>query len=436
MSDALILAHGVGRVYELPIPLPLYLLAAGVTVLVSFVLRMLVPQGDAQREERRVVGPGGAVVLIRVLQGLALLFLGLAVLSGAIVRERGLTFAPLALWVGLIVGVTALSSVLGDVWKHMDPWAAIEGTYRIKEVEPQPRTFPWFLGPLLVYLLFWFELVSNVGFESFWVVVVLALYSLYVFTFRAGLGERWQYADPLSILFGFASRCAPLRINRDGIFFRGLLRGLDEPGPMPLALYASVFILLASTTLDNVKETIGWTTFLTNTGLDSVSDTIVNSVALLVFALPFFAAFMLASWTAHRWIGKRVSVWSLSRHLGWSLIPIGVAYVLAHNASLLIADTPQLLRALSDPFLRGWNLLGTAGWFETYLPSAKLVWFLEIGLIVGGHILGVLAAHRTAVRFSDTHRDAVRSELALTLMMAVFTVSTLWLLAQPLVVSG
>ncbi|MEA2447221.1 MAG: hypothetical protein QOK47_858 [Actinomycetota bacterium] len=432
----MILAHGVGQVYKLPIPLPLYLGAAAATVLVSFVLRMVVPQGARRTEERTVVGARPARILIVVLQVLAVVLLVLAILSGAIVRERGLTLGPLGFWVGLIVGVTALSSLLGDVWEHIDPWRTIEDTYRIKDVEVAERSFPWWVGPFLVYMLFWFELVSNVGFESFWIVVVLALYSLYVFTFRAGLGEGWRQADPLSILFGFAARCAPLRIDRDGIHFRGLLRGLDERTPMPLALYSSVFILLASTTLDNVKETTGWTSFLTSTGLESVSDTIVNSLALLLFALPFFAAFMLATWVAHRWIGRRLSVSELGRHLGWSLIPIGVAYVLAHNASLLIADTPQLLRALSDPFLKGWNLFGTADWFATYQPSPKLVWFLEIALIVGGHILGVLAAHRTAVRFSDDHRAAVRSELPLTLMMAAFTISTLWLLAQPLVVSG
>jgi hypothetical protein len=50
---------------------------------------------------------------------------------------------------------------------------------------------------------------------------------------------------------------------------------------------------------------------------------------------------------------------------------------------------------------------------------------------VGGHILGVLAAHRIAV--SDSHKIAIRGETVLTSLMYFFTISTLWLLSQPLV---
>jgi hypothetical protein len=285
-------------------------------------------------------------------------------------------------------------------------------------------------------MLFWFELVSEVGFDSFWIVVALVIYSLYVFTFRAGIGESWAEADPLSILFGFASRTSPVRVDDDGVYVRGLLGGLDEDRPMPLALYASVFILLASTTLDNIKETVGWGTFIASSGLEAIPEKIVNSVALLLFALPFFAAFMLAVWLAHRWTAQQMRVSEFGRRLGWSLIPIGVAYVLAHNASLIMTGGPQLIRTLSDPFARGWNLLGTANMFGNYVPSAKLVWFLEIALIVGGHIMGVIAAHRTAFRLAPSHRAAIRSELPLTVLMALFTITTLWLLAQPLVVVG
>lgn len=68
------------------------------------------------------------------------------------------------------------------------------------------------------------------------------------------------------------------------------------------------------------------------------------------------------------------------------------------------------------------------------MPSPALVWFLEIALIVGGHVIAVLVAHRTAVRLAGSHRGAVLSQIALTVLMSVFTIATLWLLAQPLVV--
>ena len=128
-----------------------------------------------------------------------------------------------------------------------------------------------------------------------------------------------------------------------------------------------------------------------------------------------------------------LSLDQVARRFGWSLVPIGIAYVLAHNAPLVLTGVPELLRALSDPLDRGWNLLGTGSALEGFFPSPALVWFLEIGLIVGGHILGVLAAHRTAVRLGRSHRAAVRSQFALTALMSIFTITTLWLLSQPLV---
>ena len=68
------------------------------------------------------------------------------------------------------------------------------------------------------------------------------------------------------------------------------------------------------------------------------------------------------------------------------------------------------------------------------MPSPRLVWIVEIVLIVGGHILGVLVAHRTAIRMARRHkRHSVKSQYALTVLMSLFTITTLWLLAQPLV---
>ncbi|MEA2460346.1 MAG: hypothetical protein QOH90_523, partial [Actinomycetota bacterium] len=142
MPSQLILAHGVGKPFESPLPLSLYLGAAALTVIVSFAIRALVPDRDHAVTERRLLGPRGVTILIRVLQVIALVFLALALLSGAVIRELGLTFAPLAFWVGLIVGGTTLSVILGGIWVHVDPWAAIERTYRIKDVEPEPRSLP------------------------------------------------------------------------------------------------------------------------------------------------------------------------------------------------------------------------------------------------------------------------------------------------------
>jgi hypothetical protein len=438
VTEELLLAHGVGRVYQSPLPLWLYLVGAGATVAASFLLRALVRDAAEVRPEKKVFGVTFAIVATRLLTAAGVFFLFLALASGAFGENVGLGLASLLFWVGLIVGTLTVCAVMAESWERTDPWATLERFYRTETPEPSPALqrrieSTWWIAPVTIYLLFWFELVSGVGFDSFWVVAVLLVYTVIVLSLRAPLGPLWSSVDPLSILFGLAERVAPFRLRADGLYYRGWIRGLDEERPMPRGLYAALFILLASTTLDNVRETVGWTDFRSSVGLANTSDVVVESVALLVFSFVFLAPFLATVWVSRRFVGEGLGFAEMCRRFGWSLIPIGVAYVLAHNAPLVLSGFPLILRGLSDPFDMGWNLLGTADALQGYFPSPALVWFLEIVIIVGGHILGVLAAHRSAVRLGRSHRAAVKSQYALTALMSVFTITTLWLLSQPLV---
>jgi hypothetical protein len=183
-----------------------------------------------------------------------------------------------------------------------------------------------------------------------------------------------------------------------------------------------------------LSETVGWFDFLDTVGLDGLPEVVLGSIALAALSLVFLVPFIAGVWVAHLWVGRDRPLGEVAGWFGWSLIPIGIAYLLAHNAPLVILAVPTLIRALADPLDLGWNLIGTANLFENFAASPRVVWFIEIGLIVAGHILGVLAAHRAGHRLSETHSLAVRSQYALTALMTLYTVTTLWLLAQPLVV--
>jgi len=428
-----VLAHGVGQVFESPIPLYLYLIGAAATVVVSFAVRTVVVAAPSPTHDRAVGGPGWGRAVGAVLRVVGLFGLVVIIASGVVVGSEGFTVATLGFWVGLFVGMTVLSALISGAWDATDPWAYLEGVYRLEDSSAPAQIPPWWLGPVAVYALFWFELVSARGFEDWGVLAVVLAYTVYALSLRTRYGEHWGLADPFGILFGFAARSAPLRLRSQGIYLKHPLADLDRPDPMPVALFAAVFVLLGSTTFDNLSETVGWGDFLTWTNLDALPEMLVDSLALLALGILFWLPFHAAVRIAHIWIARDRPVMELARWFGWGLVPIGIAYVLAHNIPLLISGVPLLLRALSDPFDLGWNILGTANLFDDFIPSAGLVWFVEIAVIVGGHILGVLAAHRTAYRLAGTHSLAVRSTYALTGLMAVYTLSTLWLLSQPLV---
>jgi len=111
-----------------------------------------------------------------------------------------------------------------------------------------------------------------------------------------------------------------------------------------------------------------------------------------------------------------------------SLIPIVVAYAVAHYFSLLVFETQTTVALASDPFGRGWDLLGTVDWAPDYaaLSPAAIAW-VQVLAIVAGHVLGVLVAHDKAVELFPG-RLAMRSQLPLVAVMVVFTVAGLTLL--------
>jgi len=117
-------------------------------------------------------------------------------------------------------------------------------------------------------------------------------------------------------------------------------------------------------------------------------------------------------------------------------VPIALAYHFSHYLTVLLVNGQYALVALSDPFSAGWNLFGTAGMqvvtgVTLGAEATWVVWNLQAGAIIGGHVLAVLAAHRIATRLHTQPAQAAMSELPLTILMVAYTVFGLWLLSTP-----
>jgi hypothetical protein len=144
--------------------------------------------------------------------------------------------------------------------------------------------------------------------------------------------------------------------------------------------------------------------------------------------------YFLAIWMMKKLLANEFSIRELAGQFAWSLIPIAFGYILAHNFSLFIVTAPKMLALISDPFGSGWNLFGTAQWGSTDLIlGAKFVWFIEITLVILAHIIGVVYAHILAVNIIKNPKLVVKSQIPMGLLMVAFTITTLWLLSQPLI---
>jgi hypothetical protein len=113
-----------------------------------------------------------------------------------------------------------------------------------------------------------------------------------------------------------------------------------------------------------------------------------------------------------------------------SLVPILAAYVVAHYFSLLVYSGQDLWRLASDPLGDGSDLFGGAGSTIDYgVIDATGIWWVQICVLVAGHVVGLVLAHDRALVLYGSHRDATRSQLVMLVLMVIFTCLGLWLLS-------
>jgi hypothetical protein len=92
-----------------------------------------------------------------------------------------------------------------------------------------------------------------------------------------------------------------------------------------------------------------------------------------------------------------------------------------------------MIPILSDPLGIGWDLFGTKLYLiKTGLVTARLMWYVAIAVIVGGHVVAVYLAHTQALRLFPDRVEALRSQTPLVALMIAYTMLSLWILAQPI----
>ena len=121
----------------------------------------------------------------------------------------------------------------------------------------------------------------------------------------------------------------------------------------------------------------------------------------------------------------------LSRRFVHSLIPISLAYVIAHYFSLLTYQGQAMAYLVSDPLGHGSNLFGTATATINYtVIGANGVWYVQVARARARPRLRPRRSPTTA-RWSSTtaSRDATRSQYWMLAVMVAFTSLGLWLLS-------
>ncbi len=445
-------AHGIAQRADLPVPEWLFAWAAALVLLASFVaLAILWPRAVLEQVRERP--------LLRVPLALEMLAGAFGILSFAVVVYAGLAgtqtttanLAPTAIFVLFWVGIPFLTAVFGDVFAAISPWRAVGrgagwlATRVAGERLPEPLAYPARLGrwPAAFGILAfaWVELVYVNRDQPSALAVMAIAYAVVMLIGMSLYGvDAWtRNADAFGVAFGLFALLAPLHWTGRRLFLRPPLVGAPRM-PTGAGAVAVVCVMIGTTSFDGFSQGGIW---LSTNGLaQRLSDAFhglgfgQETAVELAYTVGLIAVVGIVSGlyrlgvAGMRSVGRDHTTDELARLFAHSLIPIALAYVVAHYFSLLAYQGQAIAYLASDPLGHGSDLLGTSSATIDYgVVGASGIWYVQVGALVLGHIAGLILAHDRALATWRDQRVATRSQYWMLLVMVSFTCIGLWLLS-------
>ena len=441
-------AHGIGGTSELPIPGWLFAWGATAVLIVSFVALGVLwtrPRLEAM-ESRRVLA------LPRWLEpaagALGLAITALVVVSAlAGTTDTATNLAPTFVWVAFWVALPLATVVVGDLYTALDPWRAIAraAAWAARTAGRAPRVarpYPTALGrwPAAAGLavIGWMELVWLRRDDPRALGVMILAYGALQLAGMARYGVvAWRrHADPFAVYVHILAHAAPIAVEGRRAALRAPLSGLPSLAAAP-GTAAVLCVLIGTTSFDGLSRGSLWSKFgpaLGGLGGDlGLTPAIANQVTGtigLALALALVVAVYRVGVTGMQRLSRGAEGAALSGRFAHTLVPIVVAYVVAHYFSLVAVQGQALASLASDPLGDGANLFGTASLTVNYtLLSAATVWGVQVVALVAGHVGGLVLAHDRALTTFADHRRAMRSQRWMLVVMVGFTSLGLWLLS-------
>jgi hypothetical protein len=460
-------SHGFGPRYDLPLPLPLYIWGAGAIVALSFLTFMLfLRQGSSIRFSMELRTG-------RFLSSVALLVRAISVAIFALVIFAGFAgnqdpvrnIAPTMVWIIGWVGLAFLSMVLGNIWAVLNPWdsvfAFVEWAYarlrrgaRLSLERSYPLALATWPAVGLLVVFAWMELVWTGRVAPHDLACALLAYSglTWMGMFVFGRAVWLRKGELFALVFGIFARFAVWVNCKHSVLLRLPAAGLLEHPPARFSTVVLVIGLLATVTFDGIIATPPWAR-LEGAILDSAADTTfwfrlglgdaavvqaARTLAVVGCIALFVAAYWLVCGVAASLSGdSSINTGAVARMFVLTLVPIALAYHVAHYFSFLLLGGQYLIPLISDPIGRGWDLFGTAHYqLNAGLVSPRLQWSVALVAVVVGHVIAVYLAHVTAIRMFGRGRCAIVTQIPMVLLMIGYTMASLWILSQPIVETG
>ena len=454
-------AHALVGRQDLPIPAWLFAWGASLVLIVSFALLSVAWRtARLQDENWRLLPERLSRIAVNRLTEVLAGILGVGLLILVIYaglhgepdpgRNFSLTFVFVTFWLGLVL----LSVLFGDVFRGFNPWRAIArafaGGFRLITGQSPPPTldYPDRLGVLPAVLgvvaFVWLELVYGGigvtgGLSPETVAVATIVYTGITLVGMTLFGiEAWtERGEAFSVYFRMFSLLSPLALEDGRLGRRRPLAGATSWGAVPWAL-ALVLVSIGATSYDGAQEgalatPIRETFDLSrDAGLGVVASFRLNGSLWLAAVIGAVSLLYALGVRGMHTVAGSPPVRELARGFAHTLIPIALAYLVAHYFSLFVfQEQAQFTFLLSDPLGNGSDLFGTADSGVDYgLISANGVWYTQVAALVAGHVAALTLAHDRALAVYGDVQSATRSQYWMLAVMVAFTCLGLFLLSQ------
>jgi hypothetical protein len=461
VSFVLPVAHALVARKDLPVPAWLFAWAASIVLIVSFFALSVgwrTPRFEKDRWRPADAGLSRVLLSVpaQVVYGLIGVFLlVVAIYAGlhgteAPDRNFALTFLYVTTWLGFPL----FSVVFGDVFRPFNPWRAAGraagGAFTaLAGQRPAHLRYPERLGrwPAAIGLMavVWLEIVYGasggvaVGLDPHAAALAALFYTIYTLAMMALFGvEQWcRTGEVFSVYFGMFGQLGCFGVKEGRLGVRRPLATATRWATVPGSA-AVVIASIATTSFDGAQEGAF------KSALESTFNRLVDAGLGLTSALratdTIFMALTFCGVGLVYLIGVKgmasvpgaPSFRKLRVGFAHTLIPIAFAYLVAHYFSLFVfQEQAQFTYLLSDPLGTGTtNLFGTASAGVDYrLLSANVIWYVQVGALVVGHVTGLTLAHDRAIVYWGDYRQAARSQYWMLAVMVAFTCFGLYLLS-------
>ncbi|MQF65285.1 hypothetical protein FIM04_04130 [SAR202 cluster bacterium AC-409-J13_OGT_754m] len=394
--------------------------------------------------------------------------------------------APTMVWVIWWVGIAYVSAFVGDIWSILNPWKILfEWVEKLVQqlnislplgpIAKYPSDFGIWPALMLLLIFAWIENVYPDAILPLRISQMILIYSGITWIGMIIFGKNvWlRNGEAFSLVFGFLAKFSPLEMRSRSIgshsadvlgeplrsehdrseqcdtssntdvsdirevIVRPFGTGLLNVGSGSTTHMYFVLVLLASVTFDGFTATVPWMDIQTLLLEKLASPTLINTLGLLATVMIFMSTYLFFCLLMRLVSNTNVTAMDLANRFVYTLIPIALAYHVAHFLVFLLIQGQLIIPLASDPFGFGWDIFGSENYRLNFnIVAPTFYWATSVVAIVIGHIIAVFLAHSIALRLGKTRGEAVRSQFPMLVLMVGYTVASLWIITQPMYISN